>query len=127
MSFYESFLSLCARAGITPSAAAEAIGLSRSSVNGWKNGKMPRESTLERIAQLFNTTLEVVKGVEEQGKIELNKDNVKVNADAENMVLRDKVNALEGEVQKLNVIIEEKQKMIDLLLQTLSHQREDFK
>lgn len=119
MPFYETFLSLCAKANITPSAAAEMIGLSRSSVNGWKNGKMPRESTLERIAQLFNTSLEVVKGLENQENIELNKENP-VTIDSELTMLRKQNEVYRGEIDKPNAIIEEKQKMIDLLVKTLS-------
>lgn len=122
MSFYESFLSLCAKAGITPSAAAEMIGLSRSSVNGWKTGKMPRESTLERIAQLFNTSLEVVKGNESQEKIELNKDNL-LSPESELSYLKTQNAVLKGQIEKLNAIIDEKQKMIELLANLISIER----
>lgn len=122
MSFYESFLSLCAKAGITPSAAAEMIGLSRSSVNGWKTGKMPRESTLQRIAQLFNTSLEVVKGIESQEKIELNKENL-ITSEDELSYLKKQNAELIGQVEKLNAIIEEKQKMIELLANLISIER----
>ena len=122
MPFYESFLSLCAKEGITPSAAAEAVGLSRSSVNGWKNGKMPRESTLERIAQLFNTSLEVVKGLETQENTEMNKSNL-TTPESELSFLKTQNAALKGQVDKLNAIIEEKQKMIDLLANLISMER----
>lgn len=83
---------------------------------------MPRESTLERIAQLFNTSLEVVKGNESQEKIELNKDNL-LSSESELSYLRTQNAVLKGQVEKLNAIIDEKQKMIELLANLISIER----
>ena len=52
--FYENFIALCARKGKSPGAVAEAIGLSRASAAGWKKGKLPRDTTVVKIAQYFN-------------------------------------------------------------------------
>lgn len=51
--FYNYFVELCNRAKISPSKAAQKIGLSKSSVSGWKNGSVPRDSQIMRIADFF--------------------------------------------------------------------------
>ena len=51
--FYNYFVELCNRAKISPSKAAQQIGLSKSSVSGWKNGPVPRDSQIMRIADFF--------------------------------------------------------------------------
>lgn len=56
--FYTNYVSLCAKAGKSLSGAAEAIGLSRTSPNGWKNGKMPSDVTLAKLAQYFNVSID---------------------------------------------------------------------
>ena len=38
----------------SPSAVATEIGLSRTSPNGWKKGKMPSDVNLNKLAQYFN-------------------------------------------------------------------------
>lgn len=51
--FYNYFVELCNRAKVSPSKAAQQIGLSKSSVSGWKNGSVPRDSQIMRIADFF--------------------------------------------------------------------------
>ena len=51
--FYNYFVELCNRAKISPSKAAQQIGLSKSSVSGWKNGSVPRDSQIMRIEDFF--------------------------------------------------------------------------
>ena len=51
--FYNYFVELCNRAKISPSKAAQQIGLSKSSVSGWKNGSVQRDSHIMRIADFF--------------------------------------------------------------------------
>lgn len=53
MSFYNNYLRLCAEHGETPSGAAAAIGLSNAAATGWKNGKMPSDVTLTKLAEHF--------------------------------------------------------------------------
>ena len=52
--FYKKYISLCAKANKSPSAIAEAIGLSRTSPNGWKKGNKPKDTTLEKLATYFD-------------------------------------------------------------------------
>lgn len=51
--FYNYFVELCNKARISPSKAAQQIGLSKSSVSGWKNGSIPRDSQIIKIANFF--------------------------------------------------------------------------
>ena len=53
MNFYNYFLSLCSSAGVKPSPAGEAVGVSRTAVNGWKNGRLPTDSTLQALSDYF--------------------------------------------------------------------------
>jgi transcriptional regulator with XRE-family HTH domain len=66
LTFYKSYVKLCAEKGVAPSAVAEKIGLSRTSPHGWKNGKMPSDVNLQKIADYFGVTVEYLKGEEEQ-------------------------------------------------------------
>ena len=60
--FYRNFLALCARDGITPSAAANRIGLSRAAATGWKNGKDPSDVTITKLAEEFGVSFETLAG-----------------------------------------------------------------
>lgn len=60
--FYKNFLSLCAEAGKSPSAAVLEIGLKKSSVTRWKAGGMPSDVTLTKIATYFNVPVSELKG-----------------------------------------------------------------
>lgn len=56
--FYDIFVELCARKGVSPSRAVLDMGLSRAAVTGWAQGKVPRDATLRRIADYFGVSVE---------------------------------------------------------------------
>ncbi len=56
--FYKNYVFYCAKAGKSLSAVAEEVGLSRTSPNGWKKGKLPRDSTLIKLADCLQITVE---------------------------------------------------------------------
>ena len=56
--FYKNYANLCAKANKSLSAVAEEIGLSRTSPNGWKKNKVPRDSTLAKLASYFGVTVD---------------------------------------------------------------------
>lgn len=64
--FYKTYISLCAKNKKSASGVAEEIGLSRASANGWRNGAMPSEVNLQKIADYFNVSVEYLKGQEPQ-------------------------------------------------------------
>ena len=56
--FWNNYVKYCALNKVSPSAVAEEIGLSRTSPNGWKKGKEPRDVTLKKIADRFGITVQ---------------------------------------------------------------------
>lgn len=64
MGFYENFVHLCVeqerKTGqkVTPSGVAHAIGLSNAAASGWKQGKVPSDSTLSKLADYFEVPVE---------------------------------------------------------------------
>lgn len=66
--FYNNYISLCAKHKKSASGVAEEIGLSRASANGWRNGAMPSEVNLQKIADYFGVTVEFLKGEEQETK-----------------------------------------------------------
>lgn len=63
--FYDNYVRLCAQKGKSLSHVAEAVGLSRTSPNGWKNGKYPSEVNLQKLADYFGVTVAYLKGEED--------------------------------------------------------------
>ena len=58
--FYDKYVALCAKRRISPSAAAEEMGLERSNVTRWSKGVEPRRATLERVATYFGIPVSVL-------------------------------------------------------------------
>lgn len=55
--FYDRFVALCKKRGMSPAAAAREIGLSNSSTTSWKHGATPKTETLKKISQYFGVTV----------------------------------------------------------------------
>lgn len=51
--FYYNFVDLCNKVGKSPSAVAEEMGYQRSVVTRWSKGSVPRQATLQKIADYF--------------------------------------------------------------------------
>lgn len=64
--FYKNYVSYCAKAGKSLSAVAEEVGLSRTSPNGWKKGKLPRDSTLAKLAERLDCSVQDLLSEEEK-------------------------------------------------------------
>ena len=56
--FWKNFVSLCYNHGKSTTAVVLELGLSRSLVTSWKNGTVPNNTTLLKIATYFNVTVE---------------------------------------------------------------------
>lgn len=55
--FYDKLVALCKEKGVSPSAVAEGIGLSRAAVTKWKNEKSsPNMKTLVKLAEYFGVS-----------------------------------------------------------------------
>ena len=57
MTFYETYIARCQEAGISPSAAAEAAGISRASVSRWKRGSLPSDVKIASVAKALGLSL----------------------------------------------------------------------
>lgn len=52
--FYDKYVALCAKQGITLSAAAKEIGINKAAVSNWKHRKNgPSDVTVQKIADYF--------------------------------------------------------------------------
>lgn len=52
--FYDKYVELCAKRGMTPSAAAKEIGINKAAVSNWKHRKNgPSDITVQKIADYF--------------------------------------------------------------------------
>ena len=60
--FSDNFVKLCARKGIHPTTVAEILGYSRTTGSKWCNGATPRKTTLQRIADYFEITVDELLG-----------------------------------------------------------------
>ena len=57
--FYDNYVRQCARRGISPSSAAQEMGLSKQAVSHWKaRGNTPTNVTLKRIADYFEISVD---------------------------------------------------------------------
>ena len=65
-SFYNNFISQCNIKDVSPSKAAQDVGLSRAAPTGWKNGAMPRDSQIHRLAEYFGCTVQDLTGKKEK-------------------------------------------------------------
>jgi transcriptional regulator with XRE-family HTH domain len=63
--FWNTFLDLCSERGVSPNAVAAELGKSSGSVTAWKNGTVPRETTLRKIADYFGVSVDLLIGREE--------------------------------------------------------------
>ena len=90
--FYKNYIALCAKANKSPSAVAEENGLSRTSPNGWKKGKLPRDATIAKLADYFGVASDVL--VEEEN----NPPSVKAEGLSEEQArIIEKIKALNAE------------------------------
>lgn len=60
--FFERYSALCRAAGETPNSVAKEIGASSGSVTAWKKGTEPRNATMTKIADYFDTTVDYLTG-----------------------------------------------------------------
>lgn len=64
MGYYDNFLRLCARKQVTPAQVQRDIGVSKAAANKWRNGSIPHDATLMRVAEYFGVTTDELLGIE---------------------------------------------------------------
>ena len=55
--FSDKFVKLCAQKGVHPTTVAEILGYSRTTGSKWINGATPRKTTLHKIAEYFDISV----------------------------------------------------------------------
>lgn len=58
--FYEKLLELCKLRGVTPTEVTRQIGVNKSNVTYWKNGSIPKATTMNKIANYFGCTVDTL-------------------------------------------------------------------
>ena len=58
MAFYQKYVALCTNSKITPSAAAQKMGISKTTVHRWKNGGGVTDANLQIIANYFGVPVD---------------------------------------------------------------------
>ena len=72
--FYGNYVRLCSERGMSPSAAALAIGLDKSAASRWARGAVPRYQTLIGIAGYFGVTIAELVGATKENEKEIAKE-----------------------------------------------------
>lgn len=68
MTFYQKYVAICTNSKITPSAAAQKMGISKTTVHRWKNGGGVTDANLQIIANYFGVPVDDLRGDTENEK-----------------------------------------------------------
>lgn len=60
--FWTRLVNLCNDKGTTPTAVVHSLELSSGTVTKWKNGAVPRDTTLQKIAEYFDVSVDYLLG-----------------------------------------------------------------
>jgi repressor LexA len=60
--FWNNFVSLCNGKGVSPNAVGKALGISSGSISWWKKGRIPHDSTLQKLADYFGVSVDYLLG-----------------------------------------------------------------
>lgn len=60
--FWETLSNLCNERGVSPNGVCAELGLSNATATKWKNGAVPRQSTLRKIADYFGVSVDYLLG-----------------------------------------------------------------
>ena len=71
--FWKNFVLLCNEKNIAPNTACASLGYSSAIATKWKNGSIPRSTTLQKIADYFDVTVEYLLRDEDEKKEALEK------------------------------------------------------
>lgn len=72
--FFDRYSSLCKKKGKTPTGVALELNVSRATVNYWKNGNVPKQEILIKIADYFNVTVDYLLGTTQKENPTANSD-----------------------------------------------------
>ena len=107
--FKKNFISLCNEKGVAPTQVLKSIGLDTSTFSRWDEKSLPRATTLQKIANYFNVTVEYLKGEEKEKPSDEPKAAViPFNENEEKLLECFRACDLEGQIKILNTAIEQR-------------------
>lgn len=62
--FWNKFMSICNEKGVSPTAVVTALHVSNGSITHWKNGTIPNDTTIRKIADYFGVSPDYFYGTE---------------------------------------------------------------
>lgn len=63
--FWENFYNACIAKGVKPTSLVKELGLAKSSVTPWKNGKIPNGEALIKLSNYLGVSVDYLLGLEE--------------------------------------------------------------
>lgn len=60
--FWKNFIKLCNEHGTKPNPVAQELGIASGSITKWKNGAIPRDTTLQKLADYFGVSVDYLLG-----------------------------------------------------------------
>ena len=103
MNFYNRYVDMCNQIGKSPSAVSIEIGLSKSTVNRWKNGGSPTDATATKIASYFGVSVTYLLGKEDQ-KNPTTKNDSGISA-AKASLIKKVMQMSDEDLQKLDLLL----------------------
>ena len=61
--FWDTYTALCAKQGASPNAVAKSLSIASGTVTNWKNGAIPQNATLRKIADYFGVSTSYLLGI----------------------------------------------------------------
>ena len=61
--FWDIYTALCAKQGASPNAVAKSLSIASGTVTNWKNGAIPQNATLRKIADYFGVSTSYLLGI----------------------------------------------------------------
>lgn len=79
--FWDIYTALCAKQGVSPNAVAKSLSIASGTVTNWKNGAVPQNATLRKIADYFQVSTTYLLGLTDEPSVVLS-DQVIANLSA---------------------------------------------
>jgi transcriptional regulator with XRE-family HTH domain len=116
--FYKHVLALCKRDGISITKMITTLKMSKSNIDSWQNGAVPRNSTLKKIADYFGVSVDYL--VSDESSLE------KISLVMEELSSIDVNNQISIDMEAIKKLSEESQnELFDLITRTVARMREE--
>ena len=117
--FWDIYTALCAKQGVSPNAVAKSLSIASGTVTNWKNGAVPQNATLRKIADYFGVSVSYLQGLSDEPSVSLS-DQVIANLSANVQRVVDELDKQKKPVLGLNT------KLSSLLDQMNADELEDL-